>query len=155
MAALTKGQVVTYGPVIGTVELTAADVWKKLGGYFCTLASGKAAQATAAGNTVFGWVDIGFQDNNDANFASGQLTVPSTTTRYKFNVYGPGSIFYLPASGAVSASTHGLYDLIVTSNAVLADLAASAKDIIIVLPPTAQEIADGWVRCYINPAKYA
>lgn len=153
--SLTRGQVAN-GCATGRIQLVAASTWGKLSGYFFSISSGKATMLTASNDTISGWVDIGFKPG-DSNVSSDVLTVPSTTTGYEFPVYTEGT-FYLPVkSGQTLAASYAFAPITVsvTSSLQTADLTnTGTKSLLIVMPPTAEEIAANIVRVMINPAKF-
>jgi hypothetical protein len=148
------------GPVRQEIQLTAASTWDKTGGYFCNIntGTGTADMTDAADTVISGWMKIGFDPNNSAfNKSTNVLTVPATTTdEYKFGFIPAQQLEYarLPVSGTLAA-THGgaQVDIILVGSKQFVDLAASTTDVLIVLPPSPEDIADQMARVIVNPAK--
>ena len=156
--SLTRGQVV-QGCAESRMILAGGDTWQKSGGYFFTVdASGYAQQATAADTVLSGWIDIGFDPSDSSLASTGILTVPATESiKYEFATYGLGSHFWVPVSSDQALAITDAYkfcDLVVNTSKVEINLSAQTKNVVQILPPSAEEIAAGVARVRINPAKY-
>jgi len=158
MANIAKGHVIS-GCALGHIQLLAAEVFKKASSFFFKVdaTTGHAAKSAAADTVVSGFLDLGFNEQ-DENVTSGSFTVPAATTKvYKVAFYGPGAVFRVPLkSGLTLAITHGglLCDLDVTSDIQTVDYSATTTKIVQILPPNQEDIDLNAPRVIINPAKF-
>lgn len=155
--SLVKGQCVS-GTARKKVNLKGSTAWAKSGGFLCSISAtaGHARPAVQTDTYISGWMDIGF-DPSDSNISSDILTVPATSTeKYAFNLIDPrDGVFRIPVTtGQTLAATHGglACTIEVNSSKQTVDLADTTIRQVIILPPSAEDIAENVATVIINPA---